>query len=69
VEGVQHFSVTNMPGAVPRTSTQALSAVLLPEVVRLAGPDWTEDEALQKAVNLRGGEIINPVILEAINDK
>jgi alanine dehydrogenase len=69
VEGVQHFSVTNMPGAVPRTSTQALSAVLLPEVMRLAGPDWTHDEALQKAVNLRGGEITNPVILDAINDK
>ncbi|MDX1335061.1 MAG: alanine dehydrogenase [Gammaproteobacteria bacterium] len=69
VEGVQHFSVTNMPGAVPRTSTQALSAVLLPEVKCLAGPDWTQDEALQKAVNLRGGEIANPVILEAINDK
>lgn len=45
VEGVQHFSVTNMPGAVPRTSTQALSAVLLPEVMHLAEPDWTGDKA------------------------
>lgn len=67
-EGVLHFSVTNMPGAVPRTSSQALSAVLLPEVLRLAEPGWESDRALVEAVNLRGGEITNPVILDAINN-
>jgi alanine dehydrogenase len=67
-EGVQHFSVTNMPGGVPRTSSQALSAVLLPEVNRLAQPDWGSDEALVQAINLRGGDITNPVILNAINN-
>jgi alanine dehydrogenase len=67
-ESVLHFSVTNMPGAVPRTSSQALSAVLLPEVLRLAETDWESDKALVEAVNLRGGEITNPVILEAINN-
>jgi len=45
-EGVIHFGVTNMPGAVPRTASQALSAVLVPYVLRLAEPDWREDPAL-----------------------
>jgi len=39
-EGVQHFAVTNMPGAVPRTGSAALSAALLPYVLRLAQDNW-----------------------------
>ena len=40
VDGVTHFAVTNMPGAVPRTSSQALSATILPYVQHMARPDW-----------------------------
>jgi alanine dehydrogenase len=38
VDGVTHFAVTNMPGAVPRTSSQALSAAILPYVQQMARP-------------------------------
>lgn len=61
-EGVTHFCVTNMPGAVPRTASLALSAVLLPYVLRLAGPDWREDAVLAGAVNVSGGAVIHPAI-------
>ena len=65
--GVLHFCVTNMPGAVPRSATEALTAVLLPEVSRLADDDWSDDAALEGAVNVRDGRIVNPVILEALS--
>ncbi|MDX9768498.1 MAG: alanine dehydrogenase [Ectothiorhodospiraceae bacterium] len=61
-EGVQHFCVTNMPGGVPRSSTQALSAALLPYVLRLAGPEWERDAALMEAVNLCAGRYVHPAI-------
>ncbi|MDY6941746.1 MAG: alanine dehydrogenase [Pseudomonadota bacterium] len=53
--GVLHFSVTNMPGAVPRTASQGLSAVLLPYVSQLASERWRENPVLEKAVNVEGG--------------
>ena len=46
-EGVTHYGVTNMPGAVPRTASQALCAALIPYVLRLAKPDWHEDASLR----------------------
>jgi len=61
-EGVIHFAVTNMPGAVPRTSSQALSGAIAPFVRRLAEPDWEEDAALRAGVNLRGGRIVHPAV-------
>lgn len=57
-EEVIHFGVTNMPGAVPRTSTQALSRVLLPYVARLGEANWQSDAALNSGINLQNGEII-----------
>ncbi len=62
VDGVTHFAVTNMPGAVPRTSSQALSAAILPYVQRMARPDWEHAAALARGVNVRGGEIIHPAL-------
>lgn len=57
-EGVIHFCVSNMPGAVPRTSTQAISAVLPKFVHRLTDADWLQqDEVLRAAVNVHAGEI------------
>lgn len=61
-EGVIHFCVTNMPGAVPRTSSQALSASLIPHVLRLAQPDWEEDMALMEGVNVRAGVYVNAAV-------
>ncbi len=62
VAGVTHFAVTNMPGAVPRTSSQALSAAILPYVQQMARPDWDQHAALAKGINVRGGELVHPAL-------
>ncbi len=62
VDEVTHFSVTNMPGAVPRTSSQALSAAILPYVQQMAREDWTRNPALDKGVNVRAGEVVHPAL-------
>jgi alanine dehydrogenase len=58
-DGVIHYCVTNMPGAVPRTSTYALSNATLPYAVRLANKGFIgavrEDQALAKGVNTYKG--------------
>ena len=61
-EGVLHFAVTNMPGAVPRSASQALSAAILPDVRRLASGDWQSCAPLVGGVNVRGGEVVHPVL-------
>jgi len=61
-EGVQHFCVTNMPGAVPRSATQALTAAMLPYLVALLAPDWRDDPRLVGAVNVAGGEVMHPAL-------
>jgi alanine dehydrogenase len=68
VDGVTHFAVTNMPGAVPRTASQALSAALNPFVQRLAGHGWQGDPALQAGVNVSGGRIVHPKVAEALGE-
>ncbi|MCU7906152.1 MAG: alanine dehydrogenase [Candidatus Thiodiazotropha sp. (ex Epidulcina cf. delphinae)] len=64
VDEVTHFCVSNMPGAVPRSASQALSAAMIPYLKRLAGPDWQGDSQLQSAVNLTAGELIYPALRE-----
>lgn len=53
VDGIVHYCVANMPGAVARTSTLALNAVTLPHVLHLARAGW--QAALQADPHLRGG--------------
>ena len=61
VNDVVHYCVANMPGAVPYTSTLALTNVTLPYVVALADKGWeracAEDTALNKGLNVHAGEI------------
>ena len=64
-EGVVHFGVTNMPGAVPRTASQALSAVLLPYVQVLAA-HGADDPRLAGGVNVRGGRITHEAVAAAM---
>ena len=64
--GVVHFAVTNMPGAVPRTASQALSANLIPYVQALAAGVWDRHPELQSGVNVRSGEIVHPVVRQAL---
>lgn len=65
MHGVIHMAVTNLPGAVPRTASQALSAAILPFVQQLAasGPD-----ALPGAVNVRAGQIEHPAVRAAMEE-
>ena len=69
-EGVVHYCVTNMPGAVPRTSTFALTNATLPFVRRLAslGVDGAleREPGLSSGLTVRGGEIVHPIVAEAL---
>ena len=69
VDGVVHYCVSNMPGAVPRTSTYALSNATLPYIFKLAtrgvGTAIRSDPALALGVNTCKGEIVYPAVAEA----
>lgn len=64
-ENVLHFGVTNMPGSVPRTASQALSAALIPYVQRLAQGGWEAQAALARGVNVRDGAVVHPALKSA----
>jgi alanine dehydrogenase len=71
VDGITHYCVTNMPGAVPITSTYALTNATLPYVIELAefGVDeaLARNEALRHGLNVRSGEITHPAVAEALD--
>ncbi len=68
-EGVVHYCVPNMPGAVPRTSTEALTAATLPYVLRLANGGGLEvlkrDPALAAGASTINGKLVSRVVAEA----
>ncbi len=70
-ENIVHYCVSNMPGAVPRTSTQALTNVSLPYVVELANKGWPralrENSALAKGLNVMKGSLANRKVAEAFD--
>ena len=52
-----------MPGAVPQTSSQAISAAILPYVQRMAaGSQWREFEPLRRGINVDNGQIVHPAL-------
>ena len=63
------YCVANMPGAVPRTSTYALTNVTLPYVVALAGQGWREacrrDPALALGLNTHAGDVVCGPVAQA----
>jgi alanine dehydrogenase len=69
VNGVVHYGVPNIPGAVPRTSTYGLSNVTLPYALKLANKGFhtavREDAALAKGVNTYKGHITYKAVAEA----
>ena len=65
-DGVVHFGVTNMPGAVPRTASQALSTALTPYVLKLAADGGLNDPAIAQGVNVAGGKIVHPAVAAAL---
>jgi alanine dehydrogenase len=70
-EGVVHFGVPNMPGAVPWTSTQALNNSTLPYILKLANFGLAAldgDAALAKGLNIKNHQIVHPAIKEVFPD-
>jgi alanine dehydrogenase len=58
VDGVVHYCVANMPGAVPRTSTMALTNATLPYAVEIANKGWKK--AMQESNEIKlGANVIN----------
>jgi alanine dehydrogenase len=69
VDGVIHYGVANMPGAVSRTSTLALTNATFPYALTLANKGWADacrqDRALALGVNVVGGRVTYPGVAEA----
>src|SRR5206468_5566852 len=70
VDGVTHYCVTNMPGAVPITATFALTNATLPYVLALADSGVRDavghDPGLRSGVNVAGGVVTHPAVAEAV---
>jgi alanine dehydrogenase len=73
VDGVVHYCVANMPGAVGRTSSQALCNATLPylrQLARLGDKNFAKQSPGHKlAVNMRNGEITNEAVAEAFGSE
>jgi alanine dehydrogenase len=69
VEGIVHYGVANMPGAVGRTSTLALTHATLPYTVALAEKGYKEacsaDPGLAEGINMEDGRITNRAVADA----
>ncbi|MBU2962572.1 alanine dehydrogenase [Citreicella sp. C3M06] len=70
VDGIRHYCVANMPGAVPRTSTIALGNATLPFVLALAGKGWRQackdDPHLAEGLNVHAGKLTNLAVGAAL---
>ena len=73
VDDVIHYCVANMPGAVPRTSAQALNNATLPFVLALADKGWrralADDPHLKAGLNVHDGMVTHPAVAEALGLK
>ncbi|MFZ4581680.1 MAG: alanine dehydrogenase [Paludibacter sp.] len=71
VDGILHYCVANIPGAVPFTSTLALTNATLPYAVKLANLGWEkaceQNEDLRKGLNIVNGKVVYKAIAETFN--
>jgi len=71
IDGIMHYCVANMPGAVPRTSTLALGNATLPFLLALADKGWqracAEDRHLLAGLNVHAGKLTYGAVGEALN--
>ena len=71
VDGIVHYAVTNMPGAVPQTSTLALTNATLADTLNIANKGWKQacldDSGLAKGVNIVAGSIVYSEIGQAFD--
>lgn len=69
VDEMLHYCVANIPGAVPQTSTWALTNATLPYVIQLADKGWKraseENQGLKLGLNIVEGKIVYPAVAEA----
>ena len=73
VDGVVHYCVANMPGAVPYTSTIALTNATLPYAIQLADKGWQQacrdNEPLKKGLNVINGKVVYKAVADAFRLK
>jgi alanine dehydrogenase len=71
MDGVVHYMVANMPGAVPRTSTYALNNATLPFALQLADKGWrralSENKYLKEGLNIAAGKVTYKAVAKALN--
>lgn len=71
IDDVVHYCVANMPGAVPYTSTLALTNATLPYAIRLAGQGWkkaaAENSEIRNGLNIIRGEVVYKAVADAFN--
>jgi alanine dehydrogenase len=69
VDGVIHYCVANMPGAVPKTSTRALTNATLPYALQIAGKGWKQamrdNPEIAKGANVVDGKVTHKAVAEA----
>ncbi|QIE40824.1 alanine dehydrogenase [Rhodobacteraceae bacterium SC52] len=70
MDGIVHYCVANMPGAVARTSTYALNNVTLPHALRIADLGWeaalAADPHLAAGLNVQSGRVVHPAVASAL---
>jgi alanine dehydrogenase len=73
IDGIIHYCVANMPGAVPYTSTLALTNATLPYALQLANKGWkkacSDNEELKLGLNVVDGKVVYKGVSEALNLK
>jgi len=71
IDDIVHYCVANMPGAVPYTSTLALTNATLPYALKLANHGWkkacNEQADLRKGLNIVGGKVVYKAVADAFN--
>ena len=71
IDDVLHYSVANMPGAVPMTSTEALTNATIGYAIELANKGWKkaclDNEPLKKGLNIINGDIVYKAVADAFD--
>ena len=71
IDDIVHYCVANMPGAVPYTSTLALTNATLPFAIQLADKGWEqackENQHLKEGLNIVHGKVVHPAVAEAFD--
>jgi alanine dehydrogenase len=69
IDGVVHYAVSNMPGAVPKTSTIALTNATLPYVLEIAQKGWKtammDNPEIRRGANVVGGKVTYKAVADA----